>query len=254
MRSSSALLALMITAFAVFACTKNNGEDERNTKCRIAKTYLYDGGVDSFMYTFNKDGSVGRVTYGTGDYYNIEYNGAKIIRRNFFRANAASPYQFEIITYNFNGTINHKERFNSDSVLFYKILFTYGANKLISITEHDAADVMKARYRFTYTINNITRVDGEEYWGGSNNVYHILYSYDTRPNFFSIGQQSLLIDGYFNNQVAVSVPYALSDNNVKELEFGGVKIPVDYALDERGNPTAVKTLDNLLMKAVYECP
>jgi hypothetical protein len=255
MKLSTWQLCSIVAAIILFSCSKKDVEETLATNCRPIKTYVFNGNAiaDSFIYTYNNENRLERVTYGNGNYFLLEYYGNKITRRNHYFFGDVRSTQYEAITYNTNGTIKQIDRLNSTQNMIYRKVFTHTSNKLTRIEEFDAANVLQARYNYSYTINNLTKVDGEEFWGGISRSYSIKYHYGTDPNFFKAGEQSLLTDGFFNSQISVSIPYALSDNNVRELEYNGVRIPVTYIYDTNKNVTEVKTDAQSLMRASYEC-
>lgn len=255
MKLRTSLFTIFACSFFAVACSKTDDTVEKKEDCRTTKTYLYDAGVvaDSFVYTYNTDNTVQKIAYGSGSYYTLEYEGAKIVKRHHVHSGDVLKDQTEVITYNSNGTIKQIEKFNKAMNLVARKVFVHNVNKLVGIEDYDGFGTLQARYTYTYTINNITKLDAEEYWGGSKTTYQMAFNYGTNPNFFKTGEQSLLNNGFFSSQFSVSIPYALSDNNVREVEYQGNKVPVNYTFDDRQNITEVRTGNDLLMRSVYEC-
>lgn len=255
------LSCLAVCALLLSSCSKDNDnnkpdpvEEEKPLTCQLTKNLVYENGAatDSFVYVYNAAGKVEQVDAGAYS-YELVYGGDKVVERKYNGKESGSLFATEKVYYNTNGTIEKIERFDASSSLTQTVLFTYQNNKLTEVTFRDQADVERAKYTYTYTINNITRLDAAESWNDVPRNYRFDLTYDTAPNQLRGGQQALLIDGFLGSHIGMAVLYIVSDNLVKTITDGATQMPVQYEIDKQKNVTGINVAGQPVMKAAYTC-
>lgn len=253
------LLTSLFLATSVFylSCQKDNDDTEQppaKPECTNNKLYIYEGGSvdDSISYTYTS-GKITGISSASNGKVVLDYDADKIVRRNYFDIGNSTPRAYDVISYNSNGTINSILQYGSGDDIELRTYFSYNNNKLSGIKVFDADSVLREDYAYTYTINNITRMDAHEYWSGVDEAYTHLFRYDTKNNFLSINQQALLTNGYFYNRLGPSVPFVLSDNNVQEITISGIKIPITYTFNANEYLSEVRFAGEKLLELGYQC-
>jgi hypothetical protein len=248
------LLAILIAACALSSCTKSDTPEKILQNCRLLQNVRLEGGspVDSFNYQYNEGGQLVKVAGNNYD-YTLEYDATKVVRRKYFYSGTQNMFATDTVIYYAGGTINEIRRVDQNGLPVQTTTFTYNNNKLTALSFYNKDNELKARYNYTYTINNITAITGDESWNNINRSFSYKLMYDTRSNNLKQGQQALLHDGFLSDHMGLSVIYVLSDNYVKTLEQNGLTVPVSYTLDDNNNVTAILVGGEPVMRGSYQC-
>lgn len=235
-----------------------------STGCKLVKTYEYidNGTIDSTFYTYTGD-HVSKVQ--TKDlYYTLDYNGSKIVRRNFFDNNSATSTGYDLISYNPDSTIKTIDRMtiNSGTTLQdYRYQFTYTGGKLTKMTtlinDGNGQFVINATDSLVYTGNNITKWIGREFQSGNFSA-SATFTFDNKPNYFlKQNPQTLLINPDALDLVGISFVLFLSQNNMLSSDEPGTETDINsviYAEDDHGNLSTLTANGKLGLTCFYQCP
>lgn len=263
MKFFSALCLVVLTVSGFFvACKKEDSEN--GSGCKATKVYMYDGGVreDSLIY-FYAGSNVSKVQFiSDGQYYTLEYNGNRVVKRNFFfSGSTTAPDYYETISYNPDGTPARIDGFVPGGTTPFndiRIDFAYNAGKLskITVSENDGSGFNKVEeHTYTFTGNNITTVTSTDLTTGEQSSTD--FAYDTNNNYLTKqNPQFLFVDPLFAFAFDASlVPLAMSANNVTTVTSSllPVPVPATYVLDDKGNVKEVKLLGQTLLEYAYFC-
>lgn len=248
------LPALMIAACFLFSCTKETTPEKPGASCQLLRNVRIEEGMvaDSFNYAYNGGGQLVKVSGNNYD-YTLMYDGSKVTGRKYYYTGTENLFAQDSVFYNPGGTISEIKRVDEISRPVQITRFNYTGNKLTSLSYYNKDGELKARYIYTYTINNITAINGDESWNGVNRSFNYKMVYDTRPNNVKQGQQALLYDGFLGDHMGLSVIYVLSDNYVKSIEQNGLTVPVSYSVDSNNNITALLVGAEPVMRGSYKC-
>ncbi len=243
----------------LMSCNKEGNQNP--AVCRVTKVYIYDSGAKEDSATYFYTGTkVSKVQLSDGNYYTIEYNGNKVAQRKFYNGNATTPDDYDVITYNADGTPSKIESFvqiNNTNVVYNRVDFSYNAGKLdkITIFDHDGTSLKKVEEStYTYTGNNITKLTRMDIASGTQRTFN--YVYDDKSSYFKKqNSQFFFIDPFFivdgfNTSFA---PLYFSSNNVTGLGFSGITVPFEYILDEKQNLRAIKIAGETALEYTTLC-
>lgn len=242
-------LTLALFVLAIMAsCQKEPDESiiqQPTLNCQLTKAVQYDemGDIDDtagYTYTSSKVTRIDRV-----DSYNtLEYNGDKVVRRNYIQRVGPSFDAYDNITYNADGTPSKVEFFISGGVLPSPIRllgyeFQYSGGKLTGFLEKADTSfsgqplVTLYSYQYTYTGNNITRAIETDVESGLKDTLN--YQFASTNNYFKPIANVLFTDVLFTELNGQLIPFAVSANNVSSIEVGGDNFPIAYNLDTNKN-------------------
>ena len=112
-----AVMALII--FLVAGCSKSN--DNNGGSCNISTIIQYDGApglpsiIDNVVYSYT-DGKVTKVDMSDW-YLTFEYAGNKLAKRTIYEKGIATPFEYETLSFNPDGTLSEIQSFEKPFIL-----------------------------------------------------------------------------------------------------------------------------------------
>ena len=265
----SKLLIPVILLF-VIACQQEPDEiiPQIQANCKITNGYYYggSGGInDSADFTYVNN----RISRVEGqDYYVLYYyTGSNITARKFFDKTDNHLSRVDTIQYNASNKITSYINWHYDDPFFWdttRMIYTYqyAGDKIATVKE--ATTVFESfgitedtiLHYFTYdAAGNISKI---VYTDASAQPFDsIAYTYDTRPNYFSVVHpQFYLFEPFFELHVGLiaHLPYFYSKNNVTGFRiYGTADYNITYGLDSLNHVTSVNLDGFDYMKYKYSC-
>jgi hypothetical protein len=260
MRTKFVALALIATLF--FACQKDpDGSILSPANCTLEKVVYYDtDGTPEDTAKLTYSGSqITRVDYSDVA-ITLEYTNGKVSKRNILAQGTTVVAYYDQFTYNTDGTVSKVESFLSalgTPMQYYSYEYTYSSGKIATILEKQdttstggGALVPVYNYIFTYTGNNITKVDEEDLIAHVSDVY--TYQYDTKPNYFNKIPNSYFFEIEFVDLFTPNLPLALSENNVTDYDDSSGQTDLTYT-EENGNIKTFMVDGNKVATYMYKC-
>lgn len=253
-------LTAVFLSLVLLACQKEKSEDQspptQETGCTLAKTYVYDFGVleDSIQYTYTNN-KVSKVLIGQDYYLTFKYKDGKVVRRDYFSVSTNLSEDYDSIVYNPDGTITKIQLYTKENGQYkedYLHEFSYKVGKLSRLvfsSEQMPFDI----YDYTWTGNNLTKVDHTYDPTGTAMHYITEFKYDNLKNAFNSNQQALLLDGVFIDDMGSYIPFCISANNPTEVHYENDSDQFSYVRDAKENITEFKLNGVLFTKSVYNC-
>jgi len=189
------------------------------------------------MY-FYTDGLLTQLDY-QGGYYKFEYINGQPVKRKLYVGPAIKP-DYDNLIYNTNGTlarIDFYEYGQPDNYFLYgKIIFTYNTEQLEKIEIYSVSgnvSTLEEDYTYTSHSGNIVMCRAADYLP-TFQVANFNYTYDNSLNYFK--KQNLygyILDPLFIDTDGILLPFAMSKNNVTNVEINGVNTPYSYQLNSK---------------------
>lgn len=237
-------LGLLGSSLLVFSCKKDDAPGQTPV-CKVDKAVYYAPNATTpsnsatYFYTGNK---VSKLNV-EGDELVFEYTGDKISKRSFVVSGSASPEGYEQIAYNSDGTISRIESFgyfqDAGFQAYERVDFAYTSGRLSRLSTYDLTSGTAKKileHTYTYSGNNISRVDETDHSMGNPATYSYNYTYDSQPNYYQKqNAQSLLIDPFLGGVDGAFLPLFNSANNVTAISSNDGSISIGYTLDDRQN-------------------
>jgi hypothetical protein len=262
--SSFLFLAVIVAAFSIISCNKDNDSDVNPPlNCILAKAFYFDsaGAIsDSIVYTYT-GAYITKLSNAAG-YAVLEYTGDKVSRRNFYDGTGTIPGAYDVITYNGDGTISNIKSYVifGSAIQYAQYDFTYTGGKLskLDVQEIDLNSgllVPSSSSTFTYSGDNIAQsvITYYDPGGGAPDVATLTYSFDTNENYFR-KNNSIFTDYLFVDALDGSiVPLLFSSNNVTKVTEGIDETPLVYTLDGNQNFYEFSFAGEKYSRYVYDC-
>lgn len=231
------MFIVTLSSTLITSCKKDKDKNADSSKVKSEITYDDDGNkVDSIAYTYNGNHVVKVDMIGqTNAHYTLEYNGDKIVKKNYFEGNATASTEYENVNYNSDGTISSIEVFNgtgSSAERMAVAAFTYSGgkpSKLVLSGRVNGTFQPVQQMEYTYTNGNITSEKLTDALDPSNSLT-LQYTYDNKENLLKkLFSQSILIDPqqdvaqYDNNLLGTGILF--SANNPTSLSVANSPFP-----------------------------
>lgn len=267
------LLLLLCPILLFSACQKDPdvvNTDAGAADCKPMKLYVFENSTvasDSALYEYTNE-QLSKVSLGGSEYIAFDYNNGQVVKRSFIDNSNPMPYGYQTFAYNTDGSFSKIETYlnnppysnsKSDSTDFI-----YTSGKLSAIKYYSAmslsanGQVLFSEYRFTYTGNNITRVQEKEYANGnlqSDDTY--LFTFDSKPNYFRKQSATFLqTDPYFVDADYTFFAFALSENNIIKSQDAGSPAnssTFGYTTDAKGNLSDLQVDGQTILRYTYQC-
>lgn len=236
--------------------------------CKPVKAYLYDDAnpnliTDSVRYEYAND-QLTKIYANTDAYITFEYAAGKVSKRSFYTVGLPQPDDYDLFSYNNDGTLARIERFDSSFTGFAKydsLAFAYTGGKLGSVREYwynGTTAGLHGEYLYTWSGNNISTQVYNDYGSGPlTSTTTTQFTYDTQPNYFrKQSTQFLQTDPFFLESDVDYYTLFLSENNVLKSEEPSVPGSASnwtYAADANGNLNDLKRQGNRLLRYEHQC-
>lgn len=261
-------IVLSFPILLIFSC-QSEPDDLLNPSldCKVVKAYEYQSGGtihDSIAYTYTND-KITKVEYlSDHSFYTLDYNGDRIVKKNYFFNGSATSDGYDIMSYTPDGTLNEVNTyfdFLGSVTHLQKISLTYTMDKLTKLTtyfiDQNNQAQMEREDLFTYTGGNVTKYVNKSYaFGTLDRTDSSAMEYDNLPNYYrKQGSQFLLTDPFYNLD-ADGVVFALSQNNLIKGRTlpNGDWVTLTYTPDEKGNLSTVSVDGEIGIRYFYKCP
>ncbi len=267
------LPCLIFFCISLISCQKDFAIDEDPTNpadstintdtCRITRAWYYGGGGinDSadFVYANNRlirvVGSFGRVEY--------TYDANRIKTMRFYEDGGMGLYKIDSMVYLDNKLVkihgtDYDLFFQTDTILSI-LHFTYSGNTLTKELREDwyqdfPGQIDSTVYRFTYSNNNVSRMDITDVDG---NIWDsITYVYNNDLNYFgNVSAYFYMADPFFQIHVGFEphLAYFISRNSLVGFNTAGIDYEVEYTTDSSHRPLTVNLDGFEYMAYRYNC-
>lgn len=204
---------------------------------------------DSVAYTY--DGNKVAKVEVIGDdnmHFTFEYNGDKVVKKNYFTGSSTVSTEYDKINYNNDGTISSVEHYMKAGSTDVKVEvrnLTYSNGKLSKLVFSDVSSGTSeqiSQMEFTYTNGNIT---SEIITDAFSPDYPetITFTYDNNENYSKkLFSQPALIDPVFDLSDEGTIPALFSANNPITTGVTGIpgSLSIIYTLNNNNNLTSIK--------------
>lgn len=187
------ILALSLSGLLLTSC-KKGPSTETSKSAKVKSEVLYDENGNktySVAYTYTENNVTKAEVIGDDNmYFTFEYNGDKVVKKNYFSGSSTASTEFDKVNYNSDGTISSIEHYTNTGSTETKVSvidFNYSngkVSKLVRSQISNGTTHMISQHDFTYTNGNIT---SEKITDAitPDKPLTITYTYDNKENYYN---------------------------------------------------------------------